>query len=62
MYEYRNGSKRLADALQNNITDTKLKILANLLNYYPRQLEEDIKALNDFVTEHLKTDREEEYD
>lgn len=49
MYEGLNGVKRLYRALEN--TDN-IKMLASVLRYEPEQLEEDIKALGDYIREY----------
>jgi hypothetical protein len=45
MQEYENGVKRLLNALQQNIDDNNIDRLAELLNYYPKQLQEDIEGI-----------------
>lgn len=50
MYELNNGSKRLATALKQIQGDTgTLQRLADLLQYRPKQLSEDIDAIYDKV-------------
>ena len=52
MYERKNGSKRLATALQQAMDDEYvLSRLAQHLNYRPRQLREDIQAMYDVIQE-----------
>lgn len=59
MYELKNGTMRLLKALDNIQCDNaKIKRLAELLNYYPEQLEQDIQALNDFVANSLNNETE----
>ena len=48
MYEKEHGTKRLVRALEN--TD-KIRTLAMILNYESEQLEQDIKALADWLKE-----------
>lgn len=55
MYEKEHGTKRLVRVLEN--TD-KIRTLAMLLNYEEQQLEQDIKALSDFVKEKIEIERE----
>lgn len=50
MYERKAGSERLATALRQALDDEYVvNRLAQHLNYRPRQLKEDIKALYDIV-------------
>lgn len=53
MYERENGTKRLLRALEN--TDN-IKNLAYVLRYEPDQLEQDIKALGDYVRNHNESE------
>lgn len=53
MYELENGTKRLLRALEN--TDN-IKNLAYILRYEPDQLEQDIKALGDYVRNHNESE------
>ena len=49
MYELKQGTARLVSALYNRKDDAAtIQRLAALLDYMPQQLEEDIRALNDF--------------
>lgn len=49
MYEFRAGTDRLIDALDRLKSDPeRLRRLADLLYYYPEQLEQDITAAADF--------------
>lgn len=49
MYEYRQGTARIVNALDDIRADgASLQRLAQLLHYLPEQLEEDLTALNDF--------------
>lgn len=49
MYEFYNGTARLVTALDHTKEDAAvIKMLANALNYYPEQLQQDIQALYDF--------------
>lgn len=48
MYEKINGSKRLINSLHDvSFDESKLDMLACILNYYKPQLIEDLKALKD---------------
>ena len=50
MYELKNGTKRLATALQAVADDRQtVERLAYYLHYRPGQLAEDIQALNDYI-------------
>lgn len=52
MYELHNGSERLTDAIYRRKDDPAfLQELANLLNYHPEQLFQDIQALHDRLEE-----------
>ena len=53
MYERENGTKRLLRALEN--TDN-IKNLAYVLRYESDQLEQDIKALCDYVRNHNESE------
>lgn len=49
MYELKQGSARLVNALWNRAQDPEaIRKLAEVLYYVPEQLQEDIKALSDF--------------
>lgn len=49
MYEYKQGTARIVNALDDIRADAaSLQRLAQLLHYLPEQLEEDLTALNDF--------------
>ena len=55
MYERKNGSKRLATALQQALDDEYvINRLAQHLNYRPRQLKEDIRAAYDVISDQDK--------
>ena len=56
MQEEKHGVIRLLGAIQRNIDDSNIERLAHLLNYYPPQLEEDIRAIDGVMI----MDREEE--
>lgn len=50
MYELKQGSKRIVNALYDRIEDNEaIKRLALITNYLPSQLREDIQALYDFL-------------
>lgn len=52
MYEKRQGTLRLVNALNNISEDeAKLNFIASATNYLQEQLKEDIKALYDYVKE-----------
>lgn len=46
MQERKNGVERLLKAIQQNIDDDNISILAKLLNYHEPQLKEDISAIS----------------
>ena len=49
MYELRNGTARLVNALDNIKEDKEaIELIARATNYLPQQLQEDIQALYDF--------------
>lgn len=49
MYEFRAGTARLVNALESAAADPeRLQSLADVLYYYPDQLQEDIAAAGDF--------------
>ena len=45
MQEKAAGVKRLLRAIQDNVNDDNIKILATFLNYHEGQLKEDIEAI-----------------
>ena len=45
MQEKKNGVKRLLSAIEQNIDDNNIHVLASLLNYHEPQLKEDIDAI-----------------
>ena len=45
MQESRIGVERLLNAIYQNIDDSNISILANILNYHEPQLKEDIEAI-----------------
>lgn len=52
MYEKRQGTLRLVNALNNiNEDEARLNFIASATNYLQEQLKEDIKALYDYVKE-----------
>ena len=58
MYELKNGSARLANALLNvQDDDYTINRLAQLLHYLPEQLREDIQAINNYVSANLQRDK-----
>lgn len=46
MQEKKNGVKRLLNAIEQNIDDRNIEILAKLLNYHIPQLRVDIEAIS----------------
>lgn len=46
MQERKNGVKRLLRAIEQNIDDNNINVLARLLNYDARQLKDDITAIS----------------
>lgn len=46
MQEKKNGVKRLLGAIEQNIDEKNINVLARLLNYDTRQLQEDIRAIS----------------
>lgn len=60
MYELRQGTERIVTALYQRIEDpVAIQRIAAATNYMPRQLQEDIQALYDFVEAAREKDREE---
>ena len=55
MYERKNGTKRLLEALQNT---EDIKSLAEVLRYVPEQLEQDIEAFRDYVRDAEEAEEE----
>ncbi|MBO5388494.1 MAG: hypothetical protein J6A59_10190 [Lachnospiraceae bacterium] len=51
MYEKINGAKRLVNALIQHDDKSSRARLAQILDYYERQLNEDIEALGDYLRE-----------
>ena len=49
MQEWKNGVKRLLNAIEQNVTDDSIHVLADLLNYHEPQLREDIAAIKEVV-------------
>lgn len=47
MQERKNGVKRLLNAIEQNVTDENIHVLAELLNYHEPQLREDIEAIKE---------------
>lgn len=45
MQEGKHGVERLLRAIEQNIDDSNIKLLAELLNYHEAQLKEDIEAI-----------------
>ena len=45
MQERKNGVERLLRAIEQNIDDSNINVLARLLNYHTPQLKEDIEAI-----------------
>ena len=61
MYEFRAGTGRLIGALERAAADReRLQALADILYYYPEQLEQDITAAVDFYDVFRDTERPEE--
>lgn len=53
MYELKQGSKRIVNALYDRKEDIEaIERLAKITNYLPNQLQEDIQALYDFILLH----------
>ena len=60
MYEFRNGTARVIDALERAAADPeRLKILADTLYYYPEQLAQDIAAAADYYAAFREMERPE---
>ena len=58
MYEFRNGTARVIDALERAATDPeRLQALAKILCYYPEQLAQDIEAAADYYTAFREMER-----
>ncbi len=45
MQEKSHGVERLLNAIHQNVDDSNIKVLADILNYYEPQLREDIEAI-----------------
>lgn len=57
MYEIKNGSARLVSALYRRKEDESfINQIAELLNYMPEQLKQDIDALHDYYDASSATD------